>query len=61
MSFSEVVAAVSPLQERLGREINPVVMTSEQFQAAQESGERFVKRVIGEPRLVLMGDDNDIG
>ncbi|MDZ7789920.1 MAG: helix-turn-helix domain-containing protein [Xanthomonadales bacterium] len=60
-SFTEVVTAVSPLQERLGREINPVVMTPEQFRAARENGERFVERVVGEPRLFLMGADDDVG
>ena len=59
VTFTEIVKAVSPLQERLGREINPVVMTPEQFRAARENGERFVQRVVGEPRLFLMGDDDD--
>jgi len=61
VSFTEVVAAVSPLQERLGREINPVVMTPAQFQTARDTGERFVRRVLAEPRLLLMGSDDDIG
>lgn len=59
VTFTEVVAAVSPLQERLGREINPVVMTSEQFRIARESDDRFVRRVLSEQRLVLMGGDDD--
>jgi len=61
VSFTEVVSAVSPLQERLGREINPVVMTPEQFQTAREKEERFVNRILGEPRLFLMGSDHDLG
>jgi len=60
VSFTEVLSAVSPLQERLGREVNPVVMTSEQFQTARRKEERFVKRILGEPRLFLMGSDNDL-
>lgn len=61
VSFTEVVSAVSPLQERLGREINPVVMTPDQFQTARENEERFVNRILGEPRLFLMGSDDDLG
>ena len=51
VSFTEVVMAVSPLHERLGREINPVVMTPEQFGTAHENEERFVNRILREPRL----------
>lgn len=60
VSFTEVVTAVSALHERLGREVNPVVMTPEQFQTASNEGERFVERVLGEPKLFLMGDEDDL-
>ncbi len=61
VSFTDIVTAVSPLQEPLGREINPVVMTPEQFLAARESGERFVTRVLAETRLDLIGNADDVG
>ena len=61
VSFTEVVMAVSPLHERLGREVNPVVMTLKQFRSARENGERFIKRILSEPRHFLMGSDNDLG
>jgi predicted nucleotidyltransferase len=60
-SFAEVVAVLSPLRERLGREVNPVVMTPADFAAQRAAGERFVERVMGEPRLFLMGTDDDLG
>ncbi len=59
--FEEVVAALSPLRTRLGREVNPVVMTPRDLAAQRKSGERFVKRVLKEPRLFLMGTDDDLG
>jgi predicted nucleotidyltransferase len=61
VSFAEVVASLAPLRERLGREVNPVVMTPEYFAAQRAAGERFVKRVMQEPRLLLMGTDDDLG
>lgn len=60
-SFAEVVTALSPLQERLGREVNPVVMAPEEFAAQRAAGDRFVKRVMHEPRLYLLGGDDDLG
>jgi predicted nucleotidyltransferase len=59
--FAEVVAVLSPLRERLGREVNPVVMTLAEFTAQRAAGERFVKRVMSEPKLFLMGTENELG
>jgi len=61
VSFSDVVAALSPLRARLGREVNPVVMTPREFTNQRNAGERFVKRVMKEPKLFLMGADDDLG
>lgn len=60
-TFTEVVEALSPLRERLGREINPVVMKASDFSDQRAHGERFVKRVMDEPRLYVMGADDDLG
>jgi predicted nucleotidyltransferase len=57
--FDEVVAAVAPLREILGRQVNPVVMTRGEFD--QQRDERFVKRVLSEPKLFVHGNENDLG
>lgn len=57
VKFDEVVGALYPLHERLGREINPIVLTRSEFQARQrEKG--FVSRVMNSPRIVVLGDDD---
>lgn len=61
VSFAEVVAALSPLRERLGHDVNPVVMNRKEFAAQHASKERFVERVMGEPKLFLMGAADDLG
>jgi predicted nucleotidyltransferase len=60
VGFTEVVGALSPLRERLGREINPVVVTREDFRAQRRSDERFVNRVMGEPKLFVIGSADDL-
>jgi predicted nucleotidyltransferase len=57
--FAAVVAALAPLRERLGREINPVVMTRAQFTAQRR--ERFLKSVMAQARLFVIGSDDDLG
>jgi predicted nucleotidyltransferase len=60
-SFTEVVMALSDMRQQLGREINPVVMSHEQFIAKLNVGEQFVSRVMSEPKLFLIGDEYDLG
>jgi predicted nucleotidyltransferase len=60
-SLTEVVGALSPLRERLGREINPVAMTRAEFAAQRKRKERFVQRVMTEPKLFVQGSADDLG
>ena len=59
VSFFDVVAAVSSLQESLGREINPTVFTSAEFQQRLEQGDPFLRRVIDGDKVDLIGGDHE--
>ena len=56
----DAVKALSPVQQELGRDINPVVMTAEKFKAQWSKDDRFVKRVMAEARIFVIGDDNEL-
>ena len=60
-SFGDVVGALSPLRNRLGREINPVVTSPADFAAQRASRDRFVTRVMDEPKLFVIGVPDDLG
>ena len=59
VTFDEVVDAVYSIQQQLGREINPVVYTPQEF-AKKRSG-AFLKRVLEDRKLFILGTENDIG
>lgn len=59
--FTDVVVALVDMRQKLGREINPVVMTYEQFTAKLEVGEQFLTRIMSEQKIFLIGDENDLG
>jgi len=61
VSFTDVVKAFSQAHERLGREVNPVVMPKSDFVKKQAEGDRFVARILKEPKLFLIGTTNDLG
>ncbi len=60
-SFTEVVVALADMNQRIGREINPVVMPYDQFTAKLAAGEQFTTRIMNEPKLFLIGDEHDLG
>jgi predicted nucleotidyltransferase len=58
-TLQEVLAITSPLQERFNLEINPVVMSEEEFRARRASQEHFISSVLDGPVLPLIGDLHD--
>jgi predicted nucleotidyltransferase len=60
-SFEDVVQAFYPTQESLGREVNPVVMSVSEFSSKVLQGDRFVSRIVSEPRIFLKGGTDDLG
>ena len=56
VSFAKVVEACHAGSARLGREVNPVVMTKAAFRAKLQQGDRFVARVAREPKIFVIGD-----
>jgi hypothetical protein len=55
------VVALVDMNQKLGREINPVVMPYEQFTTKLAAGEQFATRIMSEPKLFLIGDEHDLG
>lgn len=60
-SFEDVVEASHLARERLGREVNPVVMSKAEFRAKRRAHDRFISRVLKEPKLFVMGDADELG
>lgn len=60
-SFEDVVHALYATQETSGREVNPVVMTVSEFRGNVLQGDRFVSRIVSEPKIFLIGGSDDLG
>ena len=59
-SFAAVVGALSPAGERLRRAVNPVVMTRAAFESKRSGADRFVARIMREPKIILIGDAGEL-
>lgn len=61
VSFEAVVEACHAGTQRLGREVNPVVMTKTAFQTRHRESDRFIQRISGEPRIFVIGSASEFG
>ena len=55
VSFFDVVSATSPLQETLGREINPTVFTSDEFAKRLTARDPFLSQVAENAQVAVIG------
>ena len=60
LSYAEVMLALHPLAEGLGREINPTLYALEELQRRLRDDNAFVTRVLDQPKLWLIGGDDDL-
>jgi len=61
IGFAEVVGALHEAQARIGREINPVLLSSTEFRDKANAGDAFLAEVLNNKKLFLMGDEHDLG
>lgn len=59
--FGDVVLAIQPAQETLGREINPTVLSHEEFNKRRAQADSFVATIWKEPKLWLLGNADEPG
>jgi predicted nucleotidyltransferase len=55
-----LASALAPAGRELGRELNPVILSAEEFAARRQSGDHFLEAVLAEPRIWLVGDDGTL-
>ena len=52
----ELHGLVSDIEKEIGRETNYILMTKKEFNERKYRGEPFLKRIMGEKKLVLKGN-----
>ncbi len=60
VSLRDLVPILRELEDTLGREVNPVTMQIDEFKRRVGDDEAFVRRILGEPKIFLFGDDNEL-
>ncbi|MDI1302705.1 MAG: nucleotidyltransferase domain-containing protein [bacterium] len=60
VGYAEVVERLYPLQQTLGREINPKVYSRSEWRTLCKAQGSFVREVLSKPRLPVLGSENDV-
>jgi predicted nucleotidyltransferase len=60
VGYPEIMAALHPLVERLGRNINPTLYTYADLEQKLAAGNSFVVRVLQQPRIDLIGSSDGL-
>lgn len=60
IKFAEVTNALNPVQEKVRREINPIVYPPAEFRQKVIKNHHFLKNVIKNEKLFLIGDEHEL-
>ena len=61
VGFAEVVGALHPVQETLGRELNPKIYRREEWNRMRHANDAFITEVMTKPRMDVIGGENGPG
>lgn len=61
VAFADVVKALYPAQDILGREINPKVFSPAEWHNANAAHNQFIMDVMAKPKLWVIGTTDDLG
>jgi len=59
-TFHQVVRAVQPAQERLGREVSPVVYSAAEFRSRLIRNDHFARELLGTAKRFVVGTQHDL-
>jgi predicted nucleotidyltransferase len=60
LSYAEVFEAVQSAETTLGRAVNPTVLTLAQWRTKRAPSDSFAARVASQPRVFVIGADNEL-
>jgi len=60
ISFEQVVSLLSPTEEKLRREVNPVVYPVAEFKRKVKEDHYFVKTIFNDEKIFLIGDEGEL-
>lgn len=61
LSYADLFSALEPATTRLGRPVNPTVLSLKELARRIKAGNAFIGRVLAQPKIWLIGGESDLG
>ncbi|MCW5620814.1 MAG: transcriptional regulator [Burkholderiales bacterium] len=61
LAYADVYEVLESASQRLGRTVNPTIYTSQELTRRLSRGGAFVKRVLEQPKIWIVGDEHSLG
>jgi predicted nucleotidyltransferase len=60
LSYGDVFAVLEEAGQRLGRTVNPTILTHPEFRKRMKRKDAFLTRVLAQPKIWLIGNEDDL-
>lgn len=60
LAYADVYVALSAYESSIGRPVNPSIYSTQELQRKLAEDNTFVSRVLNQPKIFLIGSDNDL-
>ena len=61
VTYGDVFGALEKVASKLGRTVNPTVYSQKELASRMKDGNAFVKRVLEQPKVWIIGSERDLG
>ncbi|MDK1082250.1 MAG: nucleotidyltransferase domain-containing protein [Anaerolineae bacterium] len=61
LNYTDLMGLLIPAQEKLKRPISPTIYTQTELEKKLQQGNNFLKKVLAQEKIPIIGDLNDIG
>lgn len=58
LTYADIFTAVHPVEQRLGRTINPTVVSRQDWDRKRNTPDAFARRVADAPKIILIGSEH---
>ncbi|MCL5942131.1 MAG: nucleotidyltransferase domain-containing protein [Actinobacteria bacterium] len=60
LSYAELFAALEGAEERIGRRVNPSLLTGEEWRKKRAEKSHFVSKISVQPKIFILGSESDL-
>ncbi|WP_297396416.1 hypothetical protein [Acidiferrobacter sp.] len=58
--MEQIYEALAPVEQQLGRRVNPILNTAAEFHRRRKNGNPFLTKVLVGDTILLIGNDDDL-